>query len=192
MTAAQARTVAQLDRHGVCSHEVYTAGFYASAWDYVVRSLLGKASRGGADAGEVLATVAAVEPDDRAAWFRAWVELGERLGVVAAACAERGHRVSAARAYLRAANYYATAVNAIDGLDGTDDLLPTFYAHRGAWEGFVATTSWPVERVDIPYEGASMPGWLFSPRHPYRHRGSGAPHARGQQRQRRCPVGGVV
>ena len=78
-------------------------------------------------------------------------------------CAARGHRVSAARAYLRAANYFAVAVNAIDGLDSTDQHLPTFRAHRVAWEGFVANTRWPVERIDIPYEGTSMPGWIFRP-----------------------------
>ncbi len=163
MTTTSARTVAELDHRGTRSHEVYTAGFYDSGWDYVVRSLLGKASRGGADAGEVLATIAAIESGDRASWFAAWVALGERTAAVGAACAQRGHRVSAARAHLRAANYLSVAVNAIDGLDGTDDLLPTFRAHCAAWEGFVATTRWPVERVDIPYEGASMPGWLFHP-----------------------------
>jgi prolyl oligopeptidase family protein len=71
--------------------------------------------------------------------------------------------VSAARAYLRAANYFAVAVDAIDGLADTGRLLPTFRSHRVAWEGFVAHTRWPAERVEIPYEGASMPGWLFHP-----------------------------
>jgi hypothetical protein len=160
---AAARTVAGLDHHGTRSHQVYTAGFYASDWDYVIRSLLGKASRGGADAGEVLATIAAVEPEDHAGWITAWVAVGARIADVAAASAKRGHRVSAARAYLRAANYFSVAVNAIDDFSGTDDLLATFRAHRAAWEGFVATTGWPVERVDIPYEGSNMPGWLFHP-----------------------------
>jgi dienelactone hydrolase len=75
-----------------------------------------------------------------------------------------GYRISAARAYLRAADYYAVAVNSIDGLDGdTARLLPAFRASRAAWEGFVANSRWPVERVDIGYEGSSMPGWLFRP-----------------------------
>jgi dienelactone hydrolase len=155
-----------LNRQGTPSHEVYTAGFYSGAgeWDFTVRSILGKSSRGGADAGEVLSTVAAVPPGDRTAWFSAWIALGERIAAVAGASAAAGHRVSAARAYLRAADYFAVAVNSIDGLDGdTADLLPAFRSSRAAWEGFVANTHWPVERVDIPYEGASMPGWLFSP-----------------------------
>jgi hypothetical protein len=71
--------------------------------------------------------------------------------------------VSAARAYLRAANYYAVAVNAISGLDTDEQLLPTFRAHRRCWDGFLANTTWPVERLDIPYEDSSMPGWFFRP-----------------------------
>ncbi len=161
-----ALSAAELDQHGTASHEVYTAGFYpgSGGWDFAVRSILGKSSRGGSDAGEVLATVAAVQPGDRTGWFEAWISLGERVAATAAACAAAGRRVSAARAYLRAANYLAVAVNSIDGLGGdTDRLLPAFRAHRAAWEGFVANTRWPVERVDIPYEGSSMPGWLLRP-----------------------------
>jgi hypothetical protein len=170
-TTDTALTTSQLDQHGTASHEVYTAGFYTGAgeWDFTVRLILGKAPRGGSDIGEVLATVASVQPGDRAGWFDAWVTLGERIAAIAEASAAAGHRVSAARAYLRAADYFAVAVNSIDGLDGdTAKLLPVFRAHRAAWEGFVANTRWPVERVDIPYEGSSMPGWLF------RSDGSGA------------------
>jgi dienelactone hydrolase len=163
VVSGKALTVEQLDRRGKTSHEVYTAGFYAGDWDFSVRTLLGKATRGGADIGEVLATIATVKPKDYAGWFAAWVALGDRITAIAATSAHGGHRVSAARAYLRAANYYAVAVNAIDGLDSTEQLLPTFRAHRAAWEGFVANTRWPVERVDIPYEGTGMPGWIFRP-----------------------------
>jgi len=163
-TTEQALTVEQLDHGGRTSHEVYTAGFYEGDWDFSVRLLLGKSTRGGTDIGEVLATIAKVEPKDDEGWFAAWVALGERIAGIAESSAAGGHRVSAARAYLRAANYYATAVNAISALDeGTDRLLPTFRAHRAAWEGFLANTHWPVERIDIPYEGSSMPGWFFRP-----------------------------
>jgi len=163
-TTEQALTVEQLDHGGRTSHEVYTAGFYEGDWDFSVRLLLGKSTRGGTDIGEVLATIAKVKPKDDEGWFAAWVALGERIAGIAESSAARGHRVSAARAYLRAANYYATAVNAISALDeGTDRLLPTFRAHRAAWEGFLANTHWPVERIDIPYEGSSMPGWFFRP-----------------------------
>ncbi|WP_137352927.1 alpha/beta hydrolase family protein [Nocardia farcinica] len=155
---------ADLDRHGTTSHEVYTAGFYDGPWDFSVRSLLGKVFRGGADVGEVLATIATVAPGDRDGWFASWIALGERVAGLATAAADRGHHVSAAHAHLRAANYFGTALNAIDGIDGdTARLLPTFRAHRRSWDGFVASTRWPVERLDIPYEDTTLPGWLFRP-----------------------------
>jgi len=40
------KTAAQLDHRGRTSHEVYTAGFYEGDWDFSVRLLLGKATRG--------------------------------------------------------------------------------------------------------------------------------------------------
>jgi hypothetical protein len=158
-----ALSVRELDHRGVASHEVYTAGFYKGDRDFAVRAVLGKCTRGGADVGEVLATIAQVPETDGEGWFTAWVALADRIAGIAAASAERGHRVSAARAYLRASNYYGVAINGVDGLEDTSPLVPTFRAQRAAWDGFVANTRWPVERVDIPYEGSSMPGWFFRP-----------------------------
>ena len=115
MTTVQdpARTGKELDHSGSPSHQVYTAGFYSGDWDFSVRALLGKATRGGADIGEVLATIGQVKPKDVRGWFQAWLDLGDRITGIAQASAAGGHRVSAARAFLRAANYYATAVNAL-------------------------------------------------------------------------------
>src|SRR5690348_3927780 len=96
-TTEQALTVEQLDHGGRTSHEVYTAGFYEGDWDFSVRLLLGKSTRGGTDIGEVLATIAKVEPKDDEGWFAAWVALGERIAGIAASSAAGGHRVSAAR-----------------------------------------------------------------------------------------------
>lgn len=158
-----ALTVDRLDRHGTRSHEVYTAGFYEGGWDYEVRSILGRAARGGSEPGEVLATIARVRPKDHRGWFTAWQTLGQDTARQAQRCAEAGHPVSAARAFLRAANYLAVAVEAVDGLDDDTDPLPTFREHRAAWEGFVEQSRWPAQAVTIPYAGSSMPGWFFRP-----------------------------
>jgi hypothetical protein len=71
--------------------------------------------------------------------------------------------VSAAEAYLRAANYFGVAVNAVSGLKDAGELAPTFRDQREAWEGFVAHAAVPVEQVDIPYEQTTLPGWFFRP-----------------------------
>ena len=158
------KTAAQLDHRGRTSHEVYTAGFYEGDWDFSVRLLLGKATRGGSDIGEVLATIASIRPKDHEGWFTAWAALGERLAAAAESSAARGHRVSAARAYLRAANYYATAVNALSALDeGTDRLLPVFRAHRAAGRASSPTTAGRSSASTSPTRAPACPAGSSGP-----------------------------
>ncbi|MET0433315.1 MAG: dipeptidyl aminopeptidase [Cellulomonas sp.] len=129
--------------------------------DEVIRSTLGRAVHGAADVGEVLAAVADVHAKDHDAWFAAWRDLGERVAAQGDASAAEGHRVSAASAYLRASAYLAVAVNAVAALESEDDLLPTFRAHRRAWDAWVDHADLDVVRVSVPYEGDALPGYLF-------------------------------
>lgn len=145
-------------------HRVFTAGFYTSAdFDYEVRCVLGGACFGTSDVGEVLATIDGVANNDHEHWFQAWHDTGSRVRVSADAAAAAGHRVSAAQGYLRAATYFAVAVNSVSGLASDELLLPTFRLHRSSWERFVDTTDHVVERVEIPYEQGTLPGWFFTP-----------------------------
>ncbi|WP_308797297.1 alpha/beta hydrolase family protein [Agromyces silvae] len=141
------------------------AGAFAANpdFDYEVRGAIGATVGGGGDIGEILAAVRDVKPKDHEGWFAAWRGLGERVLAQADASAARGHNVSAAAAYLRAACYLGRAVNAVASLPSDDALLPTFRAHLGAWERYVDTVATTVERLAIPYEGGSLPGYLFSP-----------------------------
>jgi len=128
--------------------------------DFEIRTVLGGAASGAADVGEVLAAVADVGTDHRT-WFRAWDALGDRVAATGEACAARGHRVSAASAYLRASAYLAVAVNAVAGLDDDAVLVPTFRKHRAAWDRWVDLVDLDVERVALPYEGTTLPGYFF-------------------------------
>ncbi|MDN4613956.1 dipeptidyl aminopeptidase [Leifsonia sp. F6_8S_P_1B] len=130
-------------------------------FDFDLRVVLGSAVERAADPGEVLAATAAVHKGDHPGWFAAWRDLGRRAKAVGDTASAAGHRVSAAEAYLRAANYFGVAVNAVSGLKDESELLPAFQATREAWEAFVAHTSANVETVAIPYEGTTLPGWFF-------------------------------
>ena len=134
-------------------------------FDFEIRNILGQAVGGGADPGEVLAATAGIHKNDHAGWFHAWQQLGQRTAEAAQASATAGHRVSAAGAFLRASAYFGVAVNAASSLKDSAELTPTFREQRDAWESFVANTPANVQRVDIPYESSSMPGWLFRPVH---------------------------
>ena len=43
------------------------------------------------------------------------------------------------------------------------ELIPTFREQRDAWESFITNTPMNVQRLDIPYENSSMPGWFVRP-----------------------------
>lgn len=143
------------------AHNVFETGFYSEDFDFEVRIQLGQAPYGGSDVGEVLRTIAEVKDGDHEGWYQAWSALGERLASQAAASADAGHQTSAAAAYLRAANAYAPAVNAAASLGDADKLQHTFRAHRAAWDAFVDRAPYPAERLAIPYENTTMPGYFF-------------------------------
>lgn len=127
--------------------------------DTEIRSVLGRAPSGASDVGEVLAAVTGVS--DAEHWFAAWRGLGDRVAAHADAAERSGHRVTAAAAWLRAASYYAVAVNAVAALDTDDALPPAFRAHRAAWDRWTELVDLDVERLAIPYEGTTLPGYLL-------------------------------
>ncbi|WP_285114963.1 prolyl oligopeptidase family serine peptidase [Leifsonia sp. fls2-241-R2A-40a] len=130
-------------------------------FDFEIRTTIGQAFSGAADIGEVLAAVEGIGEKDHDGWFRAWLALGDRVAAQGEASAQAGHSASGASAYLRAASYYASAVNAVASLPSEDELLPTFRKHRAAWDSWVDLVDLDIARVDIPYEDTTMPGYLF-------------------------------
>ncbi|MCC6196224.1 MAG: dipeptidyl aminopeptidase, partial [Burkholderiales bacterium] len=85
-------------------NSIFASGFFADGgFDFETRIALGHAPYGAADAGEVLATIAAIRDGDDTSWVAAWTALGDRLAQAAQDCDAAGHRVSAASAWLRAA-----------------------------------------------------------------------------------------
>lgn len=134
------------------------------AFEFETRAALGQVHYGCGDAGEVLAAVAAITDGDDPSWVTAWRQLAERVDSIASEALSRGHRISAANAFLRAAAYYAIALTAVDGTEDTDRLLPVlFAAHRRCFDRHVSLLDPPAERVEIPYEGDVLPGYLFVP-----------------------------
>lgn len=139
------------------------AFFQDAGLNTLTRTMLGRSSTGTAEVGEVLATVARIPDGDRAAWVAEWESTAGRVAAIAAECEDRKHRASARDAYARAAAYYAVAVAAADGCDDPDAAIArTFAAHRRCWEAFCDLLDRPPARVEIPYDGTTMPGWFFT------------------------------
>ncbi|MFC4696029.1 alpha/beta hydrolase family protein [Geodermatophilus arenarius] len=131
---------------------------------FAVEDVLGGTWARAADVGEVLATVARVPDGDARAWVAQWSATAERLAGLARDAEATGHLRSAAARWLRAAAYWSTAS---DRGDATGEFVPLWERHRDAWDRFADLTAAvgdvAVERLEIPYEGTTLPGYLFRP-----------------------------
>lgn len=135
--------------------------FKDNGFDFEVQCILGNVRRGAGDVGEILTTVAAIKDGDANSWVAAWEATAKRVEAIADAGAGQGHAVSAREAYLRAAVYYAAVLSEVDGCDDADaTMLRVFQAHRRCFDAYVDRLD-GAERVEIPYEGTTLPGYFF-------------------------------
>jgi hypothetical protein len=132
--------------------------------NYEVQNMLGALRSGCGDAGEILATVATITDGDAQSWVTAWQALAARIAAIADAALADGHRVSARDAYLRASVYHAAVLPLVDGVADAEDVLhASFGEHRRCFEAYIALLDVPGQKVEIPYEGSTLPGYFFAP-----------------------------
>jgi pimeloyl-ACP methyl ester carboxylesterase len=122
----------------------------------------GSAPYGGADLGEILATASVIRNGDEAQWFAAWRATAERVHAIADKAWANGHRVSARQAFLRASNYYRTAefFRRKDAASDTE-ALGVARLSRETFCSAIGLMDHPAFQIDIPYEGTTLPGYLF-------------------------------
>ena len=131
--------------------------------DFDARCTLGKAGYGIGDVGLVLSTLDRIGDDDPQAWFDQWSATARGLADRADTAAAAGRVRTASWAYLAASQYFATALGALDGLADQSVLTPTFAAQLRCWEGYIDSSAGAFVRVDVPYEGSTLPGYLLRP-----------------------------
>lgn len=122
---------------------------------------LGSVYRQAADAGEVTAAAGRIKDGDSDAWVREWGALAEALHGEAERAQDAGRRVTALACFRRAATYYATSLYAIAGSSAPERRGELRRLQQGCWEQIVDLSPVPGERLRIPYEGTTLPGWFF-------------------------------
>jgi hypothetical protein len=139
-------------------------GLFADAdFDYEARIVLGAAAGGTGDVGLVLATLDRITGGDPQSWFDAWTAVAADMAARGDEALRRGHLATAGWALLAAAEYYAKALVFVDGLADQSVLLPTFRQGRACWEKVVDASQGRFARVQVPYEGTTLPGYLLRP-----------------------------
>jgi hypothetical protein len=138
--------------------------FTAADFDFAARSALGHAGMGTSDVGVVLATLAGITDGDPDSWYAAWHAQAGRFEQAAADAEKAGHPRTAAAHHLAASECHDQSLAFVDGMADPSVLLPAFRAHRAAWDRFVAASAGAHLSVAVPYEGTTLPGYLFRPR----------------------------
>jgi hypothetical protein len=135
--------------------------FKDDTFDFLARIALGSASARCADVGEVFATLDGLRDGDADGWVQRWSATARRLEAEAIARRDAGHDRSAAAAFLRAAKYYETATYQAYAAKGPNPFLALWEDYRRCWELFLALSGLDVERVAIPYDGTTLPGFFL-------------------------------
>jgi pimeloyl-ACP methyl ester carboxylesterase len=122
----------------------------------------GFANYGGADLGDILATARAIPDGDEEAWHREWKATGLRVEQLGRESLANGHEVSAREALLRASNYLRTAefFRRSDPLNDPE-VLWLSRRSRSTFCDAMALVDVGFEEVEIPYEGTTLPGYLY-------------------------------
>jgi hypothetical protein len=139
-------------------------GFFSdNDFDFATRCVIGFAAHGVLDIGQVFATIARVPDGDADSWYTAWSATADKLRTRATANLAAGNVETAGRQFLAASESYSQAIGFADGLSDKSVFDSTFALHRECWEAFVDASGERVVRVGIPYEGTTLPGYLFRP-----------------------------
>jgi len=132
----------------------------AQFWYETLRSF-GHITYGGADFGEVVSTSVRIVEGDYDSWHDEWLATADRVSGEARRALAEGHPVSARDGFLRAWNYYRSADFFLHG-------NPCDPRHHHAYDRSVecfhtaaALFTPQIEPVRIPYEGGTLPGYLY-------------------------------
>lgn len=132
---------------------------YESDWKF--RQAFSAMTEQGADTGELLYIAHKIDPKDRESWINVWSEWGEKLEKLGDDCLEKGHKVSARQAFVKAWNYYN---NAEYGCVPSD---PRFHERwRKAVQAMhkaVPLYNGVLTVIKIPFEDSYLPGYYWRP-----------------------------
>ena len=129
-------------------------------WYETLRSM-SHIAYGGADFGEVVSTGERITEGDYDSWYTEWAATADRVSAEAEKALAAGHEISARDGFLRASNYYRSAEFFLHG-NPCDPRHDDAYDRSVACYRAAAALFTPViEPISIPYEGTTLPGYLY-------------------------------
>lgn len=123
--------------------------------------VIGAADFGGSQFGEAVAAAGPIKSGDYDSWYEGWNAVADRVASEAEKSRSSGRKTSARDGFLRASNYYRSSEFFLHA-NPSDPRVKRAYERsvacfRLAAEMFPS----PIEGVEIPYEGTTLPGYLY-------------------------------
>jgi len=147
--------------------------FRCASWNDSTLFTFGSAASGAAELGEVMQLVRVVRErtgdpvsptrDDFTVLVHEWQRLAARLERRAAEAQAAGNLVSARQQWLRASTYQAQALFFVLGTSRPSRESAIFQSCEQDWLNGIALWDVPVVQAGIPYQGVTMPAYLFRP-----------------------------
>lgn len=141
-------------------HPWYELGMMADpVLDNQLLYYLSQAYQGFTDIGEVLDTASRIDVNDEYSWPNEWLETARRVEGDAKQSLERGHKVSAGEAFVRASSYYRAAL--IHHPEPSDPIVKE--VAQAVVDNFDKALELLefAKPVKIPYEGTTLPGYFY-------------------------------
>jgi len=134
--------------------------FESSHFSFQALRAMGYSVSGRADIGECLSTCSRITDGDAESWHREWLATAMRLEARADSFVVEGFPVSAMECYYRASGYYRTAEFFLRDIPSDPRSLDTWDRSVQTFLSAAELSNHPIEAVEIPFEGTSLPGYL--------------------------------
>ena len=124
--------------------------FHTPSFSFQLLRILGQTHYRGADIGECLSTAYRIREGDIESWYNEWLRTANRVYEYAENCMDKGHKVSAQDAYLRATNYYQNgAAFYLDTNPSDPRIIPTWEKGIESFRKAIGLFSDKVETIKI-------------------------------------------
>ncbi|PKY00810.1 alpha/beta hydrolase [Aspergillus campestris IBT 28561] len=128
--------------------------------------VVGTIAFGGADLAECLDAATQIASDDPESWHRGWLIQAEKAHALALEAVEHGDSIAARDAFLRAANYFRASQYMFNDCPWSPDPRVSEISSRSvnAFRQAIPMLGHRTHILEIPYQDAHLPGYLFLPR----------------------------
>lgn len=148
-------------RRGLAERTTVKFRFGQDDFEFFFQWLTGAQTHGGSEVGESFYAASRISDGDPEGWVREWSALAGRVEARARSSLAGGHRVSARDAFLRAYFYRRAPLAFMHPTDAR--YRPTYEAARELFREGAALAHPVIEPFQVPFEGASLSGYLIRP-----------------------------